>query len=70
MMMVCVKYEILISRKKDYSIGFLNENERKRKRNIRKNREKRSFIKFLGRGTSDLGGSCALKNKRSFNLTL
>lgn len=68
MMAVCVKYEILISRKKDYSIGFLNENERKR--NIRKNREKRSFIKFLGRGTSELGGSCALKNKRSFNLTL
>lgn len=68
MMVVCVKYEILISRKKDYSIGFLNENERKR--NIRKNREKRSFIKFLGRGTSELGGSCALKNKRSFNLTL
>lgn len=32
--------------------------------------KKRSFIKLLGRGTSELGGSCASKNKRSFNLTL
>lgn len=51
-----------------FSIFFsLNENERKRKRGIRKNRERKEVsLNFLA-GTNELG---ALKNKRSFNLTL